>query len=138
MTDSIFSIEHLNEDNYRFAKMYFEASHDASGLTEYLQKKRFALANEKEDMARTYLVRYSATGQIAAYFTLKNTSIPFLLEKSGAKVLTLYAINSDVVKNFEKWGFVYVDDEAYNQKLTNEYTSYYSKKCNFMYKFINS
>lgn len=68
LNDELFTIEHLSE-NENVAD-FVVANPKGKGLEYYIRK--CAVADEKEGIARTYIIKDSLTTEIVAYFTLRS------------------------------------------------------------------
>lgn len=66
-----YSVEHLfdSDENERLVSK-FEALNGAQGLEDYLKIQ--AASDEKSLIARTYLIKDKATGELAGYFSLRS------------------------------------------------------------------
>ena len=67
----LFSCEHLvaSEDNFNQIMAFVPKYESGSGVVDHL--KRSAFAFEDEEIQRTYLIKDSSTGELAAYFSIK-------------------------------------------------------------------
>ena len=75
LDNEYFRVEHiLDAKNGRKAISEFSVGNEAKGLERYL--KESALSDEKEQDARTYLVRDAVTDEVAAYFSLRAGLVP--------------------------------------------------------------
>ena len=70
-----FYVEQLPEDLNSYELKMFRVQHDESQLTNYL--KKLAKKHQASKINKIYLVRYSSTGQIAAWFGLKAATLPY-------------------------------------------------------------
>ena len=70
-----FYIEPLADDLNSYDLKSFRVQHDEEQLTDYLRK--LAKKHQSSKVNCIYLVRYSATGQIAAWFGLKSATLPY-------------------------------------------------------------
>lgn len=75
MNNDIFYVEHLTQELNSYELKMFRAQHDETQLTNYL--KKYAKKHEAESINKTYLVRYTATRQLAAWFSLKAATLPY-------------------------------------------------------------
>ena len=70
-----FYIEQLSVDLNSYELKMFRVQHDEGQLTKYLTK--FSKKHQASNTNKIYLVRYSSTGQIVAWFGLKNATLPY-------------------------------------------------------------
>lgn len=70
-----FYIEQLTDELNSYELKMFRVQHDETQLVNYL--KKFAKKHHASNVNKIYLVRYSATGQIAAWFGLKAATLPY-------------------------------------------------------------
>lgn len=75
MQEFDFYIEPLTENTNSYELKTFRVQHDEGQLTDYL--KKFAKKHQASKVNKIYLVRYSSTGQIAAWFGLKAATLPY-------------------------------------------------------------
>ena len=70
-----FYIEQLTKDTNSYELKTFRVQHDEDQLTNYL--KKLAKKHQASNVNKIYLVRYSSTDQIAAWFGLKAATLPY-------------------------------------------------------------
>lgn len=70
-----FYIEQLTEELNSYELKTFRVQHDEDQLTTYLRK--VAKKHQTASVNKIYLIRYSSTGQIAAWFGLKTATLPY-------------------------------------------------------------
>ncbi len=70
-----FYIEPLTSDVNSYELKMFRVQHDETQLSNYL--KKIAKKHQASNINKIYLVRYSSTGQIAAWFGLKAATLPY-------------------------------------------------------------
>ena len=75
MKEFDFYIEQLTDDLNSYELKMFRVQHDETQLTDYLRK--FAKKHQTSNVNKIYLIRYSSTGQIAAWFGLKAATLPY-------------------------------------------------------------
>ena len=69
LNTKMYSITHLSESDGKDIQNFYISNQKGKGLEVYL--KRVAMYEEKENIARTYIIRDNYTNEIAAYFTLR-------------------------------------------------------------------
>ena len=89
----LFCVEHLdvnNEEHMCIIRDFRISAPEGQGLSTYL--KRFACEDETNREMKTYLVRFSATGECVGYFSLKaglvsvnETEVEITDEETGEK-----------------------------------------------------
>lgn len=70
-----FYVEQITEDVNSYELKTFRVQHDEAQLTNYL--KKLAKKHQSSKVNKIYLVRYSSTGQIVAWFGLKAATLPY-------------------------------------------------------------
>lgn len=75
MRDFDFYIEQLTEELNSYELKMFRVQHDEEQLSTYLRK--YAKKHQSSSVNKIYLVRYSSTGQIVAWFGLKTATLPY-------------------------------------------------------------
>ena len=70
-----FYIEPLSEDLNSYELKMFRVQHDEDQLSNYL--KKLAKKHQSSHINNIYLIRYSTTGQIVAWFGLKAATLPY-------------------------------------------------------------
>lgn len=114
LNTKIYNIQHLTQRDKPDISKFIICNPKGKGLERYL--KAFALDEEKESNARTYLIRDNATNEIAAYFSLKTglvtykTSLISFDNRTGIE-LANFAVNdayreyADVVPQLGRYVF---------------------------------
>lgn len=75
MNKNDFYVEQLSQDLNSYELKMFRVQHEETQLSNYL--KKFAKKHQEAKTNKIYLVRYSSTGQIVAWFGLKAATLPY-------------------------------------------------------------
>ena len=70
-----FYIENLSQETNSYELKMFRVQHEETQLTTYL--KKLAKKHSDEKLNKIYLIRFSKTGQVAAWFGLKAATLPY-------------------------------------------------------------
>lgn len=68
------------------------------------------------------------------FYDIIQPIVKHISQEAGVKVLYLFAANPKLAVYYKTWGFYSVDDEAFNERLNEDWQSEYSHNCIFMYK----
>lgn len=104
------SVEHLFDSPQNDGLISsFNVANNAYGLESYLKNQ--ATKDEKENVARTYLVKDKLTGELACYFSLRTGLITFqvaneLFDTFPAIELSNFAVNDTYRHNHKETRFI--------------------------------
>lgn len=107
-TSQTFEIEHIDESPENIQLLdEFLVGMNATGLEMYL--KEFALSDEQNNLSRTYLIKDKYSGEVAAYFSLRNGLITQQVSSESfdsipAIELSNFAVNLSYKRNHPEIG----------------------------------
>lgn len=68
------------------------------------------------------------------FYDIVQPIVKHISQEVGTKVLYLFAANQKLAQYYKTWGFYPVEDETFNERLSEDWQSEYSQNCIFMYK----